>query len=1027
MLPIQFNIDLVNGLILLGLWAIGCVYFWFLTTRSITDMSPGRKYLSLGLRLFIVTLLFLALANTRYVKKNDALSVLFLIDASKSVREDQREQEIKFVQDAVKYKRRNDSVGIVTFGKDPFILSKPFDTFALNSINHHGPTNVTDIAQAMESSSSLIPTGSAGKVVVLSDGNENVNHALAAVPTLTAHGILVDSVVLPSSLKKEAMIDKMVLPSRVKIGEPFTVKVITNAMNAQKARLSIRRDGSQIAPTKDIDVPVGKRVFSFDAHIDKPGFYKFEAQLETDPAKDTIVENNKGLGFVSVRGKPQILYVAENAAQVPFLQRAMKDQNIDILYVPPSAMPTTAAAFQQFDSVIISDVPRFLFSQAQMQAIQISTRDFGVGFAMVGGQYSFGAGKYRNTPIEETLPVSLETKKEKRLPSVAVALVIEDLEIPNVVNMSKEAAKALIDLLDPMDQVGIVDCNGFGGFGGAGGDAAGTWRVPLQHVVDRAAIQSQIDTLDGMGDPASYDPFLMEAARKLQASDAKIKHIIFLGDGDAAYEGMGSGVNSTMRKIRNMGITVSTVATAADPQGISYMAQMARDGGGHSYVADQPQDLPRILLKDQQTISAPPIIEEPFFPKQTPGDDVLSGVGAMPQLLGYNISTPKPTAGISLVSHRNDPVLATWRYGLGRSLAFTSDDKNRWAVHWLPWPGYGQFWAQAIRWTMRSFTPSDFQTDVTMEGTRGHIVVHAIDKDGKFVNRLDFKAKVVGPDPDPAHPTPDTPLRQTGPGTYEAYFDAGQIGTYLVNVTREVPGKPTEMTVTGLVVPYSPEYKDLAANEFLMTQMAQAGGGSVAANPSQVFGGNRPGVFASIELLQTLILIAMLLFPFDVAVRRLALSRDDFVRANNWIRERTNREKVDVVDSVTPELSTLMDAKERARASRNAAKAEDVESPTTNTTQRAEEPTAPIPTSSIPTASERTVSPSNPAPTTSAARVRTVRPENVEDTPPVKTAEPAKPPIQTDELNGMTALMAAKKRAQQRHQKEDDADGEKPE
>src|SRR5258706_13625676 len=119
---------------------------------------------------------------------------------------------------------------------------------------------------------------------------------------------------------------------------------------------------------------------------------------------------------------------------------------------------------------------------------------------------------------------------------------------------------------------------------------------------------------------------------------------------------MGGGVTSTMPKIRNMGITVSSVATAAAQPEIAYMAQIARDGGGHSYVADQPADLPRILLKDQQTISAPPIIEEPFIPRQVPGDDIVKGVAGMPELLGYNIATPKPTAGTSLTSHRNDPI-----------------------------------------------------------------------------------------------------------------------------------------------------------------------------------------------------------------------------------------------------------------------------------------------------------------------------------------------------------------------------------
>ena len=135
-------------------------------------------------------------------------------------------------------------------------------------------------------------------------------------------------------------------------------------------------------------------------------------------------------------------------------------------YAPPEALPTSAAALQRFDSVFLSNVRAGDLSLPQMTALQVSCRDFGIGFGMVGGEDSFGAGGYRGTPIEETLPVSMEVKKQKRLPSVAVALVIEDLEIPTTVNMSIEAAKATMDLLEPIDQVGVLDCNGFGGFGG---------------------------------------------------------------------------------------------------------------------------------------------------------------------------------------------------------------------------------------------------------------------------------------------------------------------------------------------------------------------------------------------------------------------------------------------------------------------------------------------------------------------------------------------------------------------------------
>ena len=1004
-MPFQFTESPISLAVLAALFGGLCGWSWWVNRHSVTDMSPERKRLALGLRIAIYALVVLALAGFRFVRRSDSLSVIFLMDASKSIREDQRQQEMAFVQNAAKSMRKTDTAGVVTFGKDPdqTVVPDPSKPFQIDGVRHSGATNATNIAQAMDAALAMpTPVGSAVKFVLLSDGNENVGSALGSLPSLTAKGVKVDSVILPSSLKKEALIDRLVLPSRVKIGEPFQVKVITSALNRQRGRLSLRREGQPVGAPREVDLPAGKRVYTFDSHIDKPGFYRYEAQLETDAASDTLLENNKGLGFVSVRGKPQILYIADTAERVPFLQQALKSQNIDVAYLPPAACPTSPAAFQMFDSVIISDVPRLVFSQAQMEAIQVSTRDFGVGFGMIGGVNSFGAGRYRNTPIEETLPVTLEVKKQKRLPSVAVALVIEDLEIPSSVNMSKEAAKAMIELLDPMDEVGVLDCNGFGGFGpGAGaGGAGGTWRVPLQHVTDRAAIQSTIDTLENMGDPPSYDPYLIEAATKLQASEAKVKHIIFLGDGDAAYEGMGDTINSAMAKVRRMGITVSTVASGADQRGIAYMAQIARDGGGHAYVADQPSDLPRILLKDQQTISAPPIIEEPFTPRQVPGDEVIAGLGGMPPLLGYNIANVKPTAGVSLVSHRNDPILATWRYGLGRSMAFMSDDKNRWAIQWLPWGGYGPFWAQAIRWTMRSYTPSDFQTQVTMDGTRGHVVVTALDKDGRFVNRLTFRGRVATPDMDSSKPN-DVDIRQTAPGTYEGWFDAGQIGTYLVNVVRETQGKPPEMTVSGLVVPYSPEYRDLEANDYLMTQVAQAGGGAVTTNPADAFGGNRPVLYKPTDLSQWLLALALILIPIDVGVRRLAIEKSDLQRAWEWLRRRLGRRQARTLEAATPELGRLMTAKKSARRVSGATQV-------TLRDRPAREASPPPSDGTIHTAREPAVSAASAQP-----RRETPAPEPVE-------REPAPVALDAAEEGGMSRLMAAKRRAQEQRKKERD-------
>lgn len=997
-------------------------YLLLVHRKTVTDMSPVRKRAALGIRILLVTLLICCLAGMKFVRKGESLAVVFLVDGSRSVREDQRPTIEKYIQNASKGMRTVDKIGVITFAQDPHTLSPLGQPLTSVSLNEQGTTTSTDIAQALRQAKNELDTAardSGKRIVLISDGNENVGRALAEMPELAAGHIVLDTVALPVTLQKEALIDKMVMPPRVKIGEPFPVKVVVTSMTSQTATVNLTRDGKPIGASKQVELHRGKNVVVFDQNIDKVGFFRYGSSL--DAPEDTISENNKGEGFVAVVGKPTILYVADSPALTSFLRKSLLSQNILVDYTTPEGMPTTTAALQRYDSVFMSNVPASSLSIAQMTAVQIACRDFGVGFGMVGGDSSFGAGGYRGTPIEDALPVSMDVKTQKRLPSVAVALVIEDLEIPTTINMSIEAAKATMDLLEPIDQVGVVDCNGGGGFGNDMSSAApgGTWRIPMQHVTDREAIKAAMQNLQGMGDPPNYDPYLMEAARVLNNTDAKIKHIIFLGDGDAVYEANQSAISANIQKIHDMGITVSTISTGADKSGINFMAAIAKTGNGQAYVAEKPQDLPRLLLKDQQTISQPPIIEEPFRAVPIEGDEILKGIdfASAPPLLGYNVSNLKPTASLALLNanaNRNDPIFAGWRYGLGRSVAFMSDDRAHWAAPWFNWEGYSQFWAQAVRWTLRPFAPSDYATQVTMEGNRGHIVVDALDEQGHYVNKLQLSARVNPPGVTgiKAAALTDETLRQTGPGHYESWFDAPQIGTYLVNVLQKSPdGKtPDKSTVIGLSTPYSAEYKETQSNKYLMTQLAQAGSGRTEPPASGVFGGDRPGVYSAMDLMPLLILAAMLLLPFDIAVRRLAIDAKDLQRAAAWVRGRTNTATAG--RAATAELGRLLDRKEGALSGR-----EDALEVANGSTA------APLPASGVRTLNSVPMAAAYQTPQSHSlddaaiprAASRTIRPDSLVDTPvgAQTSAENEVPglPQSVSEETGMSRLMAAKRRA----------------
>jgi uncharacterized membrane protein len=696
--------------------------------------------------------------------------------------------------------------------------------------------------------------------VIVSDGNENIGDAASEIDALRMQGVRVD--VAPTALSLgqngatlgEALVDGVDMPTHVRKSAPFPVKVIVSSTVPQEAKLTLTRDGRAIAAQK-VNLRAGKNAFTFQEKVADPGFHRYDVQV--DPAVDQSADNNHAYGYVSVQARPRVLYVAEPDEPVDGFKRAMAAQDIDVDVTAPGGIPSSVAGLESYDSVILSNVSADEVGAPAMAGLEEAVRDFGLGLGMIGGTQSFAAGGYIGTPIEAALPVSMEVKDRKRIPPAAIAMVIEDLEEPTSVNWSVQAAKAAVDLMEPQDMVGVLDCNG-------------QWRIPMQKVVDKNAIKAQMDNLTGMNDPPTYDPYLQQAAGVLASTNAPIKHIIFFGDGDAVGEATQSV--DVIKAIHKMGITVSTIASGADADGIKFLAAIATLGGGRSYVAEKATDLPGLLMKDQQTATRQYVIEKPFVPRALSGDDVTAGIdwAASPPLLGYNVASRKPGGTVALTAaDQNDPVFAHWRYGLGRTFAFTSDDRPHWAAQWMPWDGYAKFWAQAVRWSLKSSSAADFHAMVDNSGGKGHVVVDAFSQGSGFTNGAKLVAKVVAPD----QTVKSVDLNQTAPGRYESNFDTDQTGAYMVNVRHDTSaqGEVTANETVGLVVPYSPEYRTITPNLPLLTRLTEGTGGSFQNDPARIFRDAPSWVVGTVDFAPTLIALTALLFLFDIAVRRIGI------------------------------------------------------------------------------------------------------------------------------------------------------------
>ena len=897
------------ALVLLGLIPVAI----YLARHSLAALARTRARTAVALRVLILLLIVMALAGLRIRLATRDLAVIFLVDVSSSVSPGAGRAAVEFINSEIERASPRDYVGVVAFGRDPVVELAPsrkesLGDWRLVEISAAPARDYTDIATAMRLAAALVPEDAVGRLVLISDGNENLKSAADAAQLLRAEGVEVHTRAMATvsdagDRQAEVAVRSLSAPESLAEGEAFDLSVTIDSTTDTDAVLRVFRNDTVVAE-RDVRLAAGgENVFVMPQRNERKGFYTYRAEVEALQS-DVFVQNNSREAFTIVEGRPKTLYVYGDAQPSAGMRRVLEEGNFAAEIRPAAAVPTQLAGFQDYDLVIFDNVPATVLTTGQMKMIQSYVRDLGGGFIMIGGDQSFGPGGYYKTPVEETLPVSLDVRQKKHFPSLALALVIDKSGSMSgdKMKLALEAASAAVDFLSDRDSVAVMAF-----------DSEAQTVVNLGKVEDKQAILRAIGSIQEGGGTEIYEG-LERAYEMLQPDDAQIKHIILLSDGQSDGD-----FPSLTRAIRDAGITLSSVAVGNDAD-FQLMQQLAEWGGGRFYETDSPENLPRIFTREAFLASRSTIIEEPFTPRLTRPSQATDGIdwSSAPQLGGYvgtaerdALTTPAIT---SLVTDKDDPLYASWQYGLGRAAAFTSDAKPRWASGWMNWPGFGQFWAQALRDTLRREGASDLTPRVDIDAGRGRISVEAVTPEGAFKNNLRLRAHIVAPD----FSTSDITLEQTAAGRYEAEFEATSRGAYLVSVTEE-GGQAAP--ITGSVNSYSPEYAVTTSDANLLARISEATGGSVVA-------GDRAGVnlyergavkTRPQEIWQWLLLAALLILPVDVGIRRVHITREQIVAAREWVRSRLRPGRQEAESREATGLSQLKDARARVRLGDNGA------------------------------------------------------------------------------------------------------------
>ncbi|HET7167940.1 MAG TPA: VWA domain-containing protein, partial [Candidatus Limnocylindrales bacterium] len=405
-------------------------------------------------------------------------------------------------------------------------------------------------------------------------------------------------------------------------------------------------------------------------------------------------------------------------------------------------------------------------------------------------------------------------------------------------------------------------------------DQSAHWVVKTQPLGGIADLQKDVAGIQPLGQTNIFAG-LSQAVESLEKATATRRHIILLTDG---WSSSGQ-YDAILARMKAAGITLSTVGAGGGSN--PFLQGLAQQGGGRFYDAANPGSIPDIFLKETQQVSGQQIIEEPFFPILTSSSPILRGLDdGLPRLRGYNGTTAKAAAQTVLVTARDDPLLAQWQYGLGRSVAWTSDSTGRWARDWLGWGGFSRFFSQLVSWTFPGEETGGIEAGFDSQGGQTTLHVESVDPDGSPRDFYSTSAVVVGPDLTPR----PVPLVQVAPGVYEAPLGEIESGAYLVRVTQTRPGSSALGRTLGLVAPTAAEYRFLGPNEPFLAALRTATGGSEVATPLDPWVHDLRTTSSSTDLWPLLLILALLLWPLDIALRRVSIGRREFAAAGAWVR-----------------------------------------------------------------------------------------------------------------------------------------------
>jgi uncharacterized membrane protein len=802
---------------------------------AVWEWRESSRRLALVLKAATFVLILLALSGPRLTVYQSKVAVAVLADTSASVSPEDLSR-LSGIAGRVESSRGRHWARVIPFARGTRSLSLQERGKGGLQLGHTAGEagRGTNLEGAIRDGVAALPAGMVPRLLLVSDGNENVGSTARAIWQAQQLKIPIDTIALAGRTKPGLRLDSVSVPGQVFSGERFAIDVELEAPRAASAMVELTAEGRTIGGS-NVELTAGMNHLRLQATVNTTGAIAIAGKISATGLGEARFEDS-----VTMRS-PRVLFVSHDpTASEEHLLRALQANQFEVQHAP-GGVP---AKLDDYQLIVINNWDMESIPALAKASLEEYVKKGG-GLMWIAGERNVYVEK-KNQPedaLERTLPAKLAPPRSPE--GTAVVLIIDKSSSMEgrKIELARLAAIGVVENLRPIDSVGVLIF-----------DNSFQWAVPIRRAEDRAAIKKLISGITPDGG-TQIAPALTEAYQRILPQQAIYKHIVLLTDGISEE---GDSMQLT-REALNSHVTISTVGLGQDVNR-AFLEKVASNAEGKAYFLNDPAGLEQLLLRDVEEHTGVTAVEKTITPKVIKQAGILEGVGieSMPHLKGYVRYQARPTSDVILSADREDPLLVRWQYGLGRTSVFTSDAKNRWAANWVNWPGFDKFWANVFR----DLLPHAPQSETTADFDRatGELVV-------------DYRLSREVPEPDRI---PD--VFAMGPGNFQAPLNVAKVttGHYRgrINIGQAQGLFRVRPLADSRAFPevgfyrQEDEMQEYGNNVELLKQISRSTGGRFNVRPADVFESSGRSIAVTMALWPGLLGLAVLLNLAELMLRK---------------------------------------------------------------------------------------------------------------------------------------------------------------